>query len=63
MCGKYININLKKDFIFLLKGVAMKMLSALIALIAVFQLSACNTLGGVGKDIQKGGEAIEKSSK
>ncbi|MEP6879358.1 MAG: entericidin A/B family lipoprotein, partial [Nitrosospira sp.] len=26
-------------------------------------LSACNTLGGMGKDIQKGGEAIEKSSK
>ena len=39
------------------------MLSALIALIAVFQLSACNTLSGVGKDIQKGGEAIEKSAK
>jgi entericidin B len=41
----------------------MKLLSTLIALIAVFQLSACNTLGGMGKDIQKGGEAIEKSSK
>ena len=41
----------------------MKMLSALLALIAVFQLSAGNTVGGMGKDIQKGGEAIEKSSK
>jgi predicted small secreted protein len=41
----------------------MKMLSVMVALIAVFQLSACNTLGGVGKDIQKGGEAIEKSAK
>lgn len=41
----------------------MKMLSAIIALIAVFQLSACNTVGGMGKDIQKGGEAIEKSAK
>lgn len=41
----------------------MKMLSVMVALIAVFQLSACNTLSGVGKDIQKGGEAIEKSAK
>ena len=40
----------------------MKMLSAMIALIAIFQLSACNTLGGVGKDIQSGGKAIEKSA-
>ncbi len=39
----------------------MKMLSAIITLIAVFQLSACNTLGGMGKDIQSGGKAIEKS--
>ncbi|ARO87561.1 entericidin, EcnA/B family [Nitrosospira lacus] len=41
----------------------MKMLSVMVALIAVFQLSACNTLSGMGKDIQKGGEAIEKSAK
>lgn len=41
----------------------MKMLSVMVALIAVFQLSACNTIGGVGKDIQKGGEAIERSAK
>ncbi|HQV88846.1 MAG TPA: entericidin A/B family lipoprotein, partial [Nitrosomonas sp.] len=25
-------------------------------------LSACNTLSGVGKDVQKGGKAIEKSA-
>lgn len=61
MYGKYINIKLK-DFL-LKEGVAMKMLSAMMALVAIFQLSACNTLGGVGKDIQKGGEAIEKSAK
>ena len=41
----------------------MKMLSELLALIAVYQLSACSTWGGMGKDIQKGGEAIEQSSK
>ncbi len=62
MFGKYI--KLEKGFLFFIRGgVAMKMLSAMIALIAVFQLSACNTLGGVGKDIQRGGEAVEKSSK
>lgn len=26
-------------------------------------LSACNTVQGVGKDIKKGGEAIEKAAK
>ncbi|HET7061590.1 MAG TPA: entericidin A/B family lipoprotein [Nitrosospira sp.] len=41
----------------------MKTFSALIALIAVFQLSACNTIGGMGRDMQKGGEAVERSSK
>jgi len=41
----------------------MKISSAVIALLAVFHLSACNTVGGMGKDIQKGGQAIEKSSK
>jgi len=41
----------------------MKILSVIAALIAIFQLSACNTVGGMGKDIQKGGQAIEKSSK
>jgi predicted small secreted protein len=41
----------------------MKISSIVIALLAVFRLSACNTIGGMGKDIQKGGEAIEKSSK
>jgi predicted small secreted protein len=41
----------------------MKISSVVIALIAVFYLSACNTVGGMGKDIQKGGQAIEKSTK
>lgn len=41
----------------------MKKLSAIVALLAVFQLSACNTIGGMGKDIQKGGEAVERWAK
>jgi entericidin B len=26
-------------------------------------LSACNTVQGIGKDVKKGGEAIEKAAK
>lgn len=40
----------------------MKILTLMIALITIIQLSACNTLSGVGKDVQKGGQAIEKSA-
>ncbi|MDH4396456.1 MAG: entericidin A/B family lipoprotein [Limnobacter sp.] len=37
-------------------------LTAIATLVAVFTLTACNTVQGVGKDIQKAGEVIEKSS-
>jgi entericidin B len=36
---------------------------AALLLVTVIGLSACNTLEGVGKDIKKGGEAIEKAAK
>ena len=39
----------------------MKVLFILLAL--GFALTACNTIQGVGKDIEKGGEAIQKSTK
>jgi predicted small secreted protein len=29
----------------------------------VASLSACNTVDGIGKDLEKGGEAIQKSAK
>ena len=32
-----------------------------VAIVALTSLSACNTLRGVGKDIEKGGQAIEKA--
>jgi len=35
----------------------------LFACILMLALSACNTVQGIGKDIKKGGEAIEKSTK
>jgi len=31
--------------------------------IAAFVLAGCNTVQGVGKDIEKGGEAIQKATK
>ena len=45
------------------KGVLMKMLSIMFALIAVVGLSGCNTFAGMGKDIQSGGKAVEESTK
>jgi len=35
----------------------------LLALVAAFLLSGCNTVEGVGKDLKKGGEAIERAGK
>jgi entericidin B len=34
----------------------------LFLLLTVLALSACNTVEGMGKDIQKGGAAIEKAA-
>lgn len=39
----------------------MKKLFVLMAVIAF--LAGCNTVQGVGKDLQKGGEAVEKAAK
>ena len=41
----------------------MRYLVALFALMGVVSLSACNTVEGLGQDIQKGGAAIEKAAK
>ena len=32
-------------------------------LLAVLSLTACNTVQGIGKDIEKGGQAIERVAK
>lgn len=39
-----------------------KFLTALIAITALVGISACNTIEGAGKDIEKGGDKIEKSA-
>ncbi len=41
----------------------MKFISALIASALLTALAACNTVRGVGQDVQKAGSAIEKSVK
>jgi predicted small secreted protein len=45
------------------KGVSMKMLPVIFALITVFGLSGCNTFAGMGKDVQSGGKAMENQAK
>ena len=40
-----------------------KIALVLFALVSVLSLSACNTVQGVGKDIEKGGQVIEKAAK
>jgi len=39
---------------------SLKPIATLIA--SLFALAGCNTIEGVGKDIKKGGEAIEKKA-
>jgi predicted small secreted protein len=38
----------------------MKKIATLLAVLAI--LAGCNTMEGMGKDIQKGGQAIEKAA-
>jgi predicted small secreted protein len=40
-----------------------KIVSALLLSLIVLSLSACNTIEGVGKDVQKAGEAVEDAAK
>lgn len=40
-----------------------KICTTLLILLSVLSLNACNTIAGAGKDIEKGGEAIQKSTR
>jgi predicted small secreted protein len=40
----------------------MKLISTLLVLAFALTLGACSTMEGAGKDIQKGGEAIEDAA-
>ena len=46
-----------------MKETSMNCVKLLLAAGLLLSLAACNTLAGIGKDVQKGGEAIEKSAK
>ncbi len=35
----------------------------ILLIVLAFSLSACNTVRGIGQDIEKGGQAIEKAVK
>ncbi len=39
------------------------MFRVFIAFVMLLALSACNTVEGIGKDVKKGGEALEKAAK
>ena len=39
-----------------------RMLALLLAGLVAVAVSGCNTVRGIGKDIEKGGEAIQKST-
>lgn len=39
------------------------MLRLIAMAVCVFALTACNTINGMGKDIEKAGEAVQKSTK
>jgi predicted small secreted protein len=40
-----------------------KLLLVILGLVAVVGLSACNTMRGIGQDVQKAGSAIEDAAK
>ena len=40
-----------------------KILSVMLGLVFIAAIAGCNTLEGVGKDVKKGGEVIEKAAK
>ncbi|WP_332698857.1 MULTISPECIES: entericidin A/B family lipoprotein [Pseudomonadota] len=41
----------------------MKKIAVLLALASVFALTACNTVKGMGQDVQKAGAVIEDAAK
>ena len=46
-----------------LKGLSMKTVTTALLLLSLLILSACNTVKGVGQDLQKAGSTIEGAAK
>ncbi len=40
----------------------MKIITVILTIFILSSLSACNTMAGLGKDIQQGGEALERTA-
>ncbi len=40
-----------------------KLITMCVVMMSLFQLSACNTMQGFGKDVKKAGEAVENAGK
>lgn len=40
-----------------------KIVTALLVIASLAAVSACNTMQGIGKDIERGGQAIEKAAR
>lgn len=40
-----------------------KLIAVLFVFASLLSISACNTIHGIGKDIERGGQAIEKAAK
>lgn len=40
-----------------------KLIPLLFVIVSLLSLPACNTIHGIGKDIERGGQAIEKAAK
>jgi len=41
----------------------MKLTLLIMMILSLFSLTACNTVQGIGKDVEKAGEAINKAAK
>jgi entericidin A len=54
---------LDHDFYFDERVNTMKRFALIFLMIAAANLSACNTMQGVGKDVQKAGEKLEDAAK
>ena len=59
--GLMLFINLLSEGIMKLNRLTRVFLLAL-SLVGAVSMTACNTIGGAGKDIQAGGEAIERAA-
>jgi entericidin B len=56
--------NLRRSLMNCMMGeMDMRKLNGLILLLAALLLGACSTVQGIGKDLEKGGEAIQKAAK